>query len=114
MPLPKEVVDWCARRHTVLESAFVFAPPQPSAANLPPQWRSRLTVVLEELAIAWRAPAAWEGTARAGGVTEAGDMRDVILVRDGERIQILTTRDREDPDALTVRDAFGETHRYPV
>ncbi|MGW9632238.1 hypothetical protein ACWGST_16195 [Agromyces sp. NPDC055520] len=29
--LPKEVVDWCARRHTVLESAFVFAPPQPSA-----------------------------------------------------------------------------------
>jgi uncharacterized protein (TIGR03086 family) len=45
------------------------APPQPSAANLPPQWRSRLTVVLEDLAIAWRAPSAWEGTARAGGVT---------------------------------------------
>jgi uncharacterized protein (TIGR03086 family) len=45
------------------------APPPPSAANLPPQWRSRLTVVLEELAIAWRAPSAWEGTARAGGVT---------------------------------------------
>jgi len=45
------------------------APPQPSAANLPPQWRSRLTVVLEDLAIAWRAPSAWEGTAQAGGVT---------------------------------------------
>jgi uncharacterized protein (TIGR03086 family) len=26
-------------------------------------------VVLEDLAIAWRAPSAWEGTARAGGVT---------------------------------------------
>jgi uncharacterized protein (TIGR03086 family) len=45
------------------------APPPPSAANLPPQWRSRLTVVLEDLAIAWRAPSAWEGTARAGGAT---------------------------------------------
>src|SRR5688500_10060167 len=28
------------------------APPEPSAANLPPQWRTRLTVVLEDLAIA--------------------------------------------------------------
>ncbi|GID97227.1 TIGR03086 family protein [Amorphoplanes digitatis] len=44
-------------------------PPRPSAANLAPHWRSRLPVVLEELAIAWRSPAAWEGTARAGGVT---------------------------------------------
>ncbi|MEU7906640.1 TIGR03086 family metal-binding protein [Actinoplanes sp. NPDC049118] len=44
-------------------------PPRPSAANLSSHWRSRLPVVLEELAIAWRSPAAWEGTARAGGVT---------------------------------------------
>jgi uncharacterized protein (TIGR03086 family) len=44
-------------------------PPQPSAANLSPYWRSRLPVLLEELADAWRAPVAWEGTARAGGVT---------------------------------------------
>jgi uncharacterized protein (TIGR03086 family) len=44
-------------------------PPRPSAANLSSHWRSRLPVVLEELAIAWRAPTAWEGTARAGGVT---------------------------------------------
>jgi uncharacterized protein (TIGR03086 family) len=44
-------------------------PPPPSAANLSPQWRSRLPVVLEDLAIAWRAPSAWEGTATAGGVT---------------------------------------------
>jgi uncharacterized protein (TIGR03086 family) len=45
------------------------APPEPSAAPLSPQWRSRLPVVLEDLAIAWRAPSAWEGTAQAGGVT---------------------------------------------
>jgi uncharacterized protein (TIGR03086 family) len=45
------------------------SPPEPSAANLSSHWRSRLPVVLEDLAIAWRVPAAWEGTARAGGVT---------------------------------------------
>jgi uncharacterized protein (TIGR03086 family) len=44
-------------------------PPVPSAANLPPHWRSRLPVLLEELSAAWRDPAAWTGTARAGGVT---------------------------------------------
>ena len=44
-------------------------PPQPSAANLPPHWRSRLPVLLEELSNAWKDPAAWTGTARAGGVT---------------------------------------------
>ncbi|WP_199516547.1 TIGR03086 family metal-binding protein [Nucisporomicrobium flavum] len=45
------------------------APPQPSAANLSRHWRSRLPVVLEELSTAWKDPTAWEGTARAGGVT---------------------------------------------
>jgi uncharacterized protein (TIGR03086 family) len=45
------------------------APPQPSAASLSPQWRSRLVVVTEDLANAWRSPEAWEGTAQAGGVT---------------------------------------------
>jgi uncharacterized protein (TIGR03086 family) len=43
--------------------------PRPSAANLSPQWRSRLPVILEDLADSWRVPAAWEGTAQAGGVT---------------------------------------------
>ncbi|UQU63637.1 TIGR03086 family metal-binding protein [Couchioplanes caeruleus] len=45
------------------------APPRPSAANLSPHWRSRLPVVLEDLSTAWKNPTAWEGTARAGGVT---------------------------------------------
>ncbi|MEV4708929.1 TIGR03086 family metal-binding protein [Actinoplanes sp. NPDC049316] len=45
------------------------APPQPSAANLSRHWRSRLPVVLEDLSTAWKHPTAWEGTARAGGVT---------------------------------------------
>ncbi|GLY96805.1 TIGR03086 family metal-binding protein [Actinoplanes sp. NBRC 103695] len=44
-------------------------PPQPSAAELPPHWRSRMPVLLEELATAWKDPVAWTGTATAGGVT---------------------------------------------
>jgi len=43
--------------------------PRPSAAQLPPYWRSRLPVLLEELATAWKVPDAWTGSARAGGAT---------------------------------------------
>jgi uncharacterized protein (TIGR03086 family) len=38
------------------------------AAALPDDWRSRLPAQLDELVEAWRAPAAWEGVAEAGGV----------------------------------------------
>ncbi len=44
-------------------------PPDPSAQHLPPHWRSRLPVLLEELATAWKDPSAWTGTTQAGGVT---------------------------------------------
>ncbi|HEV8570180.1 MAG TPA: TIGR03086 family metal-binding protein [Actinoplanes sp.] len=41
--------------------------PRPAAAHLPPYWRSRLPVMLEELATSWKDPAAWTGSAMAGG-----------------------------------------------
>ncbi|MET0425179.1 MAG: TIGR03086 family metal-binding protein [Actinoplanes sp.] len=44
-------------------------PPQPSAEHLSRHWRSRLPVLLEDLATAWKDPAAWTGTSQAGGVT---------------------------------------------
>jgi uncharacterized protein (TIGR03086 family) len=44
-------------------------PPTPSAAHLPPHWHSRLPVLLEDLATAWKDPVAWTGSARAGGST---------------------------------------------
>jgi uncharacterized protein (TIGR03086 family) len=44
-------------------------PPQPSAEHLPRHWRSRLPVLVEDLSTAWKDPAAWTGTAQAGGVT---------------------------------------------
>jgi uncharacterized protein (TIGR03086 family) len=44
-------------------------PPAPSAQHLSRHWRSSLPVLLEELATAWKDPAAWTGTSRVGGVT---------------------------------------------
>ncbi|GAA0474074.1 TIGR03086 family protein [Actinoplanes capillaceus] len=44
-------------------------PPEPSAEHLSRHWRSRLPVLLAELSMAWKDPAAWTGTAQAGGVT---------------------------------------------
>jgi uncharacterized protein (TIGR03086 family) len=43
-------------------------PPEPSAANLPPQWRRSLPERLDDLVAAWRDPAAWEGDTAAGGL----------------------------------------------
>ncbi|GAA3344699.1 TIGR03086 family metal-binding protein [Amorphoplanes nipponensis] len=57
-------------------------PPEPSAAHLSAHWRSRLPVVLEDLAIAWRAPSAWEGTARAGGVTMPATVMGLVAVNE--------------------------------
>ena len=50
------------------------------ADDLAPDWRERLPRQLDELVAAWRAPAASEGTAEAGGVTmPAPDMAVVAL-----------------------------------
>jgi uncharacterized protein (TIGR03086 family) len=48
-------------------------PPEPSAARLHPQWRSRLPGQLNGLADAWADPEAWTGTATVGGVTLPAD-----------------------------------------
>jgi len=42
--------------------------PVASADALPGDWRTRIPRELEELAAAWRDPAAWEGASEAGGV----------------------------------------------
>ncbi|MFC7535041.1 TIGR03086 family metal-binding protein [Actinoplanes sp. GCM10030250] len=57
-------------------------PPQPSAANLAPHWRSRLPALLEELATAWKDPAAWSGTAQAGGVTLPATAMGTVAVNE--------------------------------
>ncbi|GAB1689973.1 TIGR03086 family metal-binding protein [Krasilnikovia sp. M28-CT-15] len=42
---------------------------EPSAAHLPSYWRSRLPMLLEELATAWKDPAAWVGSTLSGGAS---------------------------------------------
>lgn len=42
--------------------------PAASAGGLPVDWRSRIPRELDELATAWRDPAAWQGTSAPGGV----------------------------------------------
>ncbi|GAA2722074.1 MULTISPECIES: TIGR03086 family metal-binding protein [Streptomyces] len=43
-------------------------PPAGDASRLGDDWRTRIPARLADLAQAWRAPAAWQGTTRAGGV----------------------------------------------
>jgi uncharacterized protein (TIGR03086 family) len=43
-------------------------PPEPSAANLPPDWRDLLSRRLDELLAAWQNSAAWQGVTAAGGL----------------------------------------------
>ncbi|MCS7481959.1 TIGR03086 family metal-binding protein [Umezawaea endophytica] len=45
------------------------AAPAPGAANLGPDWRTRVPARLEALAAAWAEPTAWDGDTQAGGVT---------------------------------------------
>lgn len=55
-------------------------PPEPSAEDLDPAWRQKLPQQLDALVAAWRDPAAWEGTAQAGGVTMPAEMMGVVAV----------------------------------
>ncbi|SDT68396.1 TIGR03086 family protein [Actinoplanes derwentensis] len=56
--------------------------PRPSAAGLSPHWRSRLPVLLADLAIAWKDQAAWTGTALAGGVTMPATTMGVVAMNE--------------------------------
>jgi uncharacterized protein (TIGR03086 family) len=56
------------------------APPNPSADNLDPDWRTVLPRQLEELAAAWRDPAAWTGMAEAGGVTMPAEQMGMVAL----------------------------------
>ncbi|KRF19097.1 hypothetical protein ASG90_04280 [Nocardioides sp. Soil797] len=68
-------VDGLALAFTVAarkESSGEGPPPPGDASRLAQDWRTRIPRRLEELATAWRDPAAWEGTTAAGGVEMDG------------------------------------------
>lgn len=87
-------------------------PPKPSGDHLPPDWRARLPQQLEDLVNAWRAPAAWEGTAEAGGVTLPAEAMGTVvldeLVLHGWDLARGTGQPFE-PDPASTRVVFGFT-----
>ena len=54
--------------------------PSASAAALAPDWRTRLPEQLDALAVAWRSPSAWEGSAVAGGVEMPAPMMAAVAL----------------------------------
>lgn len=67
-----------AARKTVPEGGS--RPPSSSADHLDPQWRTVLPRRLDELAAAWREPAAWEGMTEAGGVTMPAEVMATVAL----------------------------------
>ncbi|AEV82199.1 hypothetical protein ACWT_1183 [Actinoplanes sp. SE50] len=97
--------------HKGADASGTGPPPAPSAEHLSPHWRSRLPVLLEELATAWHDPSAWRGTARAGGVTmpaaELGTVAANELVMHGWDLARATGQDfAADPRVLATLITF--------
>src|SRR4051794_7965625 len=55
-------------------------PPRPTAANLQPGWRDRISRDLDTLAAAWREPSAWDGFTSAGGIDLPGGVAGVVAL----------------------------------
>ncbi|MEU5702182.1 TIGR03086 family metal-binding protein [Streptomyces aurantiacus] len=53
--------------------------PSSRLPELTPGWRARLPELLGELAEAWRAPTAWTGATRAGGVELPGEVAGLVV-----------------------------------
>ncbi|MFJ8539904.1 TIGR03086 family metal-binding protein [Streptomyces sp. NPDC093591] len=54
--------------------------PEEAVPDIGPGWREELPKVLDELAEAWRAPEAWAGMTRAGGVDLPGAVAAAVAV----------------------------------
>ncbi|CRK53935.1 conserved hypothetical protein [Rhodococcus sp. RD6.2] len=91
LDLPTPCTQWPVSvllSHLVaLSEAFTAAaekrPFPGDAATIPPLpsgWRTRLESNLDALVAAWRAPAAWEGEASAGGVTMPAEVMGVVAL----------------------------------
>jgi uncharacterized protein (TIGR03086 family) len=56
--------------------------PQSVVPDIDGGWRAALPVALDELAAAWREPAAWEGMTRAGGFTLPANEAGVVALNE--------------------------------
>ena len=95
---------------------FTDAAPSLADGVLPPDWRAQLPVVLDELAVAWRDPAAWDGMTQAGGIDLPGGVAGVVatneLVLHGWDLAVATGQ-RYDPDPASVEVAWQMVSRTP-
>ncbi|MFJ4470334.1 TIGR03086 family metal-binding protein [Streptomyces sp. NPDC089424] len=84
--------------------------PGQALPDVGPDWREELPKVLDELADAWRDPAAWTGMTRAGGVDLPGDLAGVIaadeLLIHAWDLARATGRPYA-PDPATLRASYG-------
>lgn len=53
--------------------------PEAALPDIGPGWREELPRVLDELAAAWRDPAAWTGKTRAGGIDLPGEVAGAVV-----------------------------------
>lgn len=93
------------------ESLPSSSPPDPAASQLPDDWRAVIPGRLDELAQAWRNPAAWEGMTRAGGLDMPGEVAAAValdeLVVHGWDLAKGTGQNFEpDPAALDAAEGF--------
>ncbi len=84
--------------------------PNAGVPDIGPGWREDLPVVLDELAEAWRDPAAWTGMTRAGGVDLPGAVAGAVaadeLVIHGWDLARATGQDYE-PDPAALQASYG-------
>lgn len=91
--------------------AFTNSAPQPDAARLAPDWRTRIPAALTALAAAWREPEAWTGMTRAGGVDLPGEVGGLValdeIVLHGWDLAVATGQGFQvEPDLLTAVHGF--------
>ncbi len=91
--------------------AYTDSPPEPDAARLTSDWRTRIPADLLALAAAWREPDAWTGMTRAGGVDLPGEVGGLValdeIVLHGWDLAVATGRPFEvDPDLLGAVHGF--------
>ncbi|MDX3798475.1 TIGR03086 family metal-binding protein [Streptomyces sp. AK04-3B] len=86
-------------------------PPDAAAPDVGPGWREELAKALDALAEAWRDPAAWTGTTRAGGVDLPGAVAaavaaDELVIHGWDLARATGQAYDPDPAALAAAHAF--------
>lgn len=94
------------------------SPPLGNAANLGPDWRTRIPADLERLAAVWRQPDAWTGMTMAGGFEMPGEVAAAVateeLVVHGWDLARATGQSYDpDPASLAVALGFLEQFSTP-